>query len=76
MEDVLITPRAFICGNDGTRVEGGRGEGGGDTKHHSPMGAQSGIQLDTDTHHPKGVLWIVVSILENVVLCCQADLVV
>lgn len=56
MEDVLITPRAFICGNDGTRVEGGRGEGGGDTKHHSPMGAQSGIQLDTDTHHPKGVL--------------------
>ena len=28
-EDVLITPRAFICGNDGTRVEGGRGEGGG-----------------------------------------------
>ena len=56
-EDVLITPRAFICGNDGTRVEGGRGEGGGgDTKHHSPMGAPSGIQLDTDTHHPKGVL--------------------
>lgn len=52
-EDVLITPRAFIGGNDGTRVEGG---GGGDTKHHSPMGAQSGIQLDTDTHHPKGVL--------------------
>lgn len=51
-EDVLITPRAFIGGNDGTRVEGG----GGDTKHHSPMGAQSGIQLDTDTHHPKGVL--------------------
>lgn len=39
---------------------GGRGEGGGgrggDTKHHSPMGAQSGIQLNTDTHHPKGVL--------------------
>ena len=56
-EDVLITPRAFICGNDGGRT-GGRGEGGGggDTKHHSPMGAQSGIQLDTDTHHPKGVL--------------------
>lgn len=52
-EDVLITPRAFIGGNDGTRVEGG---GGGDTKHHSPMEAQSGIQLDTDTHHLKRVL--------------------
>ena len=36
-------------------VRGWKG-GGGDTKHHSPMGAQSGIQLDTDTHHPKGVL--------------------
>ena len=52
-EDVLITPRAFIGGNDGTRVEGG---GGVDTKHHSPMEAQSGIQLDTDTHHLKRVL--------------------
>ena len=26
-EDVLITPRAFIGGNDGTRVEGGGGAG-------------------------------------------------